>query len=140
MEMKEPQQPGPKILLLATESCAYPGADNVGQNHAEYPTNAYVVRVRDPVVFPEQFYLRCFDKGIGAIIVMSCGHECPYHGAYERLAARISRVHKLMKERQLDTNRLRLCAICTVCSKAFLKEVHSMNEYLTHGAAKNGET
>ena len=137
--MNELQQPLPKILLLATESCAYPGADNVGQNHAEYPTNAYVVRIRDPVVFPEQFYMRCFDKGIGAIIVMSCGHECPYHGAYERLAARISRVHTLMKERQLDTNRLRLCAICTVCSKAFLKEVHSMNEYLTHGAA-SGET
>ena len=140
MQRKESQQPAPKILLLATESCAYPGADNVGQNHAEYPTNAYVVRVRDPVVFPEQFYLRCFGKGIGGIIVMSCGHECPYQGAYERLAARISRVHKLMKERQLDTNRLRLCAICTVCSKAFLKEVHSMNEYLTHDAAKNGET
>jgi coenzyme F420-reducing hydrogenase delta subunit len=140
MERKEPQQPGAKILLLATESCAYPGADNVGQNHAEYPTNAYVLRVRDPVVFPEQFYLRCFDKGVGGIIVMSCGHECPYQGAYERLAARISRVHKLMKERQLDTNRLRLCAICTVCSKAFLKEVYSMNEYLGRGAAKTGET
>jgi coenzyme F420-reducing hydrogenase delta subunit len=138
--MEEPQQRAPKILLLATEFCAYPGADNVGQNHAEYPTNAYVLRVRDPVVFPEQFYLRCFDKGIDGIVVMSCGHECPYQGAYERLSARISRVHKLMKERQLDTNCLRLCAICTVCSKAFLKEVHSMNEYLTRGPAKNGET
>jgi len=31
----------PKILILATEACAYPGADNVGQIHAEYPTNTY---------------------------------------------------------------------------------------------------
>ncbi len=120
----------PKILILATETCAYPGADNVGQVHAEYPTNAYVVRVPAPVVFPEDFYLRCFEKGIAGIIVMSCGHECPYEGAYDRFAARIGRVHALMKERGLDTRRLRLCAICTVCSSAFLKEVNQMNEYL----------
>ena len=120
----------PKILIMATETCAYPGADNVGQVHAEYPTNAYVVRVPAPVVFPEDFYLRCFEKGIAGIIVMSCGHECPYEGAYDRFAARIGRVHALMKERGLDTRRLRLCAICTVCSSAFLKEVNQMNEHL----------
>ena len=125
----------PGILILATESCAYPGADNVGQIHADYPTNAYVVRVPAPVVFPEEFYLRCFEKGIAGIIVMSCGHECPYEGAYDRFAARIGRVHALMKERGLDTRRLRLCAICTVCSSAFLKEVNQMNEYLTGEAS-----
>jgi coenzyme F420-reducing hydrogenase delta subunit len=139
MERKEHQQRGPKILLFATESCAYPGADNVGQNHLEYPTNAYVIRVRAPVMFPEEFYLRCFDKGVGGIIVMSCGHECPFQGAYDNLAARISRVHELMKKRQMDTNRLRLCAICTVCCKPFLKEVNMMNEYLTRGAVTTGE-
>jgi len=118
----------PKVLILATEACAYPGADNVGQIHAEYPTNTYIVRVPAPVIFPESFYLRCFEKGIAGIIVMSCGHECPYPGAYDALAARISRVHRQMNERNIDTDRLRLCAICTVCSKAFLREVHQMHD------------
>ncbi|MBN2296343.1 MAG: hydrogenase iron-sulfur subunit [Pirellulales bacterium] len=118
----------PKILILATEACAYPGADNVGQIHMEYPTNTYVVRVPAPVIFPEEFYLRCFEKGIAGIIVMSCGHECPFPGAYDALAARISRVHKMMTERGIETDRLRLCAICTVCSKAFLKEVRQMHD------------
>lgn len=118
----------PKILILATEACAYPGADNVGQIHAEYPTNTYIVRVPAPVIFPESFYLRCLEKGFAGILVMSCGHECPYPGAYDALAARIGRVHQQMIERKIDTNRLRICAICTVCSKAFLREVHQMNE------------
>jgi len=83
------------------------------------------------VIFPEAFYLRCFEKGIGGILVMSCGHECPYEGAYDRLAKRIGRVHELMKERGIETNRLRICAICTVCSRAFIKEVHDMNEVLS---------
>ena len=125
----------PKILILATEACAYPGADNVGQIHAEYPTNTYIIRVPAPVLLPEIYYLRCFEKGIAGIIVMSCGHECPYEGAYDRLAKRIAQVHALMKERGIDTKRLRLCAICTVCSKAFLKEVNELNAYLTSTTA-----
>jgi len=63
-----------KILILATETCAYPGADSVGQ------------------------------------------------------AKRLDRVYKMMKERDLDIRRLRLTAICTVCNRAFLKEVNQMNE------------
>jgi len=35
-----------------------------------------------------------------------------------------------MKERGIDTKRLRLTAICTVCTKPFLKEVNQMNELL----------
>jgi coenzyme F420-reducing hydrogenase delta subunit len=122
----------PKILIFATEACAYPGADNVGQIHAEYPANTYIIRVPAPVIFPEEFYLRCFEKGIDGIIIMSCGHECPYEGAYDRLARRLARVHELMKKRGLETKRLRLCAICTVCSRAFLNEVNQMAE-LVHG-------
>jgi len=119
-----------KMLLLATDKCAYPGADSVGQNHLEYPTNTYIIRVPCPVLFPEDFYIRAFEKGIDGIVVMSCGHECPYKGAYEKLSARISRVHAMMRERGMDTRRLKLCAICTVCIKAFLKEVNLMAQTL----------
>ena len=131
------QDGSPKILILATEACAYPGADNVGQIHAEYPTNTYIVRVPAPVIFPESFYLRCFDRGVAGILVMSCGHECPYPGAYDALAARIGRVHQMMIERKIDTNRLRVCAVCTVCSKAFLREVLQMNEKLIQAASES---
>ena len=117
-----------KILILATESCAYPGADSVGQAHSTYPTNTYILRVRAPVLFPEQFYLDCFRKGISGIIVMSCGEECPYDGAYKGLARRLDRVYKMMKEQDLDIRRLRLTAICTVCNRAFLNEINLMND------------
>lgn len=116
-----------KILILATESCAYPGANSVGQAHSTYPANTYILRARAPVLFPEQFYLDCFRKGISGIIIMSCGEECPYPGAYHALARRLDRVYQLMKQRNLDIRRLRLTSICTVCNRAFLKEVNDMN-------------
>ena len=117
-----------KILILATESCAYPGADSVGQAHSSYPANTYILRVRAPVLFPEQFYLDCFKKGISGIIIMSCGEECPYDGAYKALAKRLDRVYAMMKAQDLDIRRLRLTAICTVCNRSFLNEVNQMKE------------
>jgi F420-non-reducing hydrogenase iron-sulfur subunit len=120
-----------KILILATETCAYPGADSVGQSHSSYPTNTFILRVRAPVLFPEHFYMDCFRKGIGGIIIMSCGEECPYEGAYKALARRLDRVYQLMKAVDLDIRRLRLTAICTVCNRAFLKEINQMNDVIT---------
>ena len=117
-----------KILILATETCAYPGADSVGQAHSTYPANTFILRVRAPVLFPEQFYLDCFRKGISGIIVMSCGEECPYDGAYKGLAKRLDRVYKMMKEHDLNILRLRLTAICTVCNRSFLNEINLMND------------
>ena len=117
-----------KILILATETCAYPGADSVGQAHTSYPANTYILRVRAPVLFPESFYIDCFRKGISGIIIMSCGEECPYEGAYKALATRLNAVYKKMKELKLDLKRLRLTAICTVCNRAFLNEVNQMNQ------------
>ena len=136
--MAAQNEPG-KILILATESCAYPGANVVGQAHMSYPANTYILRVRAPVLFPERFYLDCFDKGIWGIIIMSCGVECPYEGAYEALAKRVDNVFVLMKERGLDTRRLRLTSICTVCTRAFIKEVRQMNELLAELGSPGAE-
>ncbi|NDY42250.1 hydrogenase iron-sulfur subunit [Dissulfurirhabdus thermomarina] len=121
---------GGKILILATDSCAYPGANSVGQAHSPYPANTYILRVRSPALFPERFYLDCFRKGIGGILIMSCGEECPYEGAYKALARRVDAAYQLMKAHGLDIRRLRLTAICTVCNRAFLKEVNDMNALL----------
>ncbi|MBN2337659.1 MAG: hydrogenase iron-sulfur subunit [Acidobacteria bacterium] len=126
----------PKILILATGTCAYPGADAVGQAHLSYPTNTYVIDVPSPAVFPEDFYYRCFERGIGGIIVMSCGVECPYPGAYEKVATRLDRVSLGLKKRGINPARLKLTSICTVCTKAFLKEVHEMNDLLTKDLEK----
>ena len=117
-----------KILVLATETCAYPGANSVGQAHSSYPANTYLLRVRSPALFPERFYMDCFRKGVAGILIMSCGEECPYEGAYHALARRLDRVYKMMKERGIDLRRLRLTAICTVCNRAFLREINGMND------------
>ena len=119
-----------KILILATLSGGYAGADSVGQLHAEYAPNTYVFPCLSPCMFPEEFYLRTFARGIDAILVMYSGTDCPYKGAPEHTAGVINRVYPMMKERGIDARRLRLVAICTVCTKPFMREVEQMNELL----------
>lgn len=116
----------PRILILTTMISSYPGANTVGQARLQYSPGTSIIRVPDPVVFPESFYLRCFEKGIQGIIIMSSGSDCPYEGAYKRLSDRVGRVYQQMAERGIDSSRLKLTTICTVCKAAFLKEIRDM--------------
>ena len=121
---EKPRQP--KILILATLAGGYAGADSTGQVHAEYPANTYILPVMCPVMFPPEFFVRAFERGIDGIIVMYSGTDSPYRIEADGTAALMSRTYVLMKARSIDIRRLRLAAICTVCVKPFLKEVNQM--------------
>ncbi len=119
-----------RILILATLSGGYAGADAVGQLHADYPANTFVMPVLCPSIFAPDFYLRAYEMGIDGILVMYSGTDSPYKGGPERTAQLINQTYTLMKERGIDTRRLKLAAICTVCTKPFLKEIRLMEELL----------
>jgi coenzyme F420-reducing hydrogenase delta subunit len=119
-----------RVLILATLSGGYAGADSVGQLHASYAPNTYVLPVMSPAMFDEAFYLRAFERGIDAILVMYSGTDSPYKGDSEHTAQVINRVYPMMTERGINTRRLRLVAICTVCTAAFQKEIRLINEVL----------
>jgi coenzyme F420-reducing hydrogenase delta subunit len=119
-----------RVLILATLSGGYAGANSVGQLHASYAPNTYILPVKSPAMFDEEFYLRAFERGIDAILVMYSGTDSPYKGDSEHTAQVINRVYPLMNERGINTRRLRLVAICTVCTAAFQKEIRQVNELL----------
>jgi coenzyme F420-reducing hydrogenase delta subunit len=119
-----------KILILASLSGGYRGADSVGQLHTDYPTNTYILPMVSAAMFTESFYLETFEKGLDAVMVMFSGTDSPYKGESEQVAKIINRTYPLMKERGIDTRRLRLVAICTVCTAAFLREIQLMEQVL----------
>lgn len=128
----------PKILILATLAGGYAGADSTGQAHFDYPANTYILPIMCPVMFPPEFFIRSFEKGIDGIVVMYSGTDSPYKVEATGTAALINKTYTLMKERGIDIRRLRLAAICTVCVKPFLKEVNQMADLLKEiGLVKN---
>lgn len=126
--MKEKQ---PKILILATLAGGYAGADSTGQVHAEYPANTYILPILSPVMFPPEFFVRAYERGVDGIIIMYSGTDSPYKVEAEGTADLVNRTYQLMKTRGIDIRRLRLAAICTVCVKPFLKEVNQMVDLLS---------
>jgi coenzyme F420-reducing hydrogenase delta subunit len=127
---KTKNQQDPKILVLATLAGGYAGADATGQIHAEYPTNTYILPVMCPCLFPPEFYLRAFERGIDGILILYSGTDSPYKVEADGTAKLIQGAYALIKGRGIDTRRLRLAAICTVCVKPFLKEVNQMHDLL----------
>ncbi|MBN2388644.1 MAG: hydrogenase iron-sulfur subunit [Anaerolineales bacterium] len=125
-----PKAKQPKILILATLAGGYAGADSTGQAHADYPANTYILPIMCPVMFPPEFFVRAFERGIDGIIIMYSGTDSPYKVEADGTAALVNSSYALMKERGIDIRRLRLAAICTVCVKPFLKEVNQMVELL----------
>ena len=119
-----------RILILATLSGGYRGADSAGQSHLEYAPNVFILPVRTSAIFTPQFYLNSLGEGFDAVIVMYSGTDSPYKGESERTAEIINKTYGIMKERGLDTRRLRLSAICSVCVRPFLNEIQKMNAIL----------
>lgn len=111
----------------------------MGKAHQEYLASVFVLRVPSPALFPEDFYFRSYARGIDGIMIAACGSDCPYRGVYERLAVRIDALTNRMKSGGLETDRIRLTPICTVCIKAYLKDVGQLNEKLQRlGAVHRG--
>jgi F420-non-reducing hydrogenase iron-sulfur subunit len=123
-------KPNTRILILATLSGGYRGADSAGQSHLEYAPNTYILPIRTAAIFPPRFYLDAFKRGIDAIIVMYSGTDSPFKGDSERTAQNVNEAYTLMKAQGIDTRRLRLTAICTVCVRPFLTEIREMNALL----------
>lgn len=119
-----------KILILGTLSGGYRAADAVGQLHTDYSSNTYIIPILSAAMFSEAFYLEAFDQGIDAVIVMYSGSDSPYKGSAEQTAQIINRTYPLMKARGINTRRLRLVAMCTVCTAAFLREIQLMESVL----------
>jgi coenzyme F420-reducing hydrogenase delta subunit len=119
-----------KILILATLSGGYRGADSAGQSHLDYPPNTFIIPVMSAAMFPESYYIKAFEKGFDGIIVMYSGTDSPYKGAPERTAEIINMTYESMKKMNLDPRRLRLTAICTVCVRPFLEEIQRMGTLL----------
>jgi coenzyme F420-reducing hydrogenase delta subunit len=68
--------------------------------------------------------LHALESGFDGVFVASDGDECAYlHDCAKRSSRIMAEAQKAMKERGIDGNRLRMAAICSVCSEPFTKHM-----------------
>jgi coenzyme F420-reducing hydrogenase delta subunit len=121
----------PKILLVTMSRSSYLATDTLGQMHLEYPSGVYVLKTLYPGILPEYFYIDSLKKGIDGIIIAASGADCPIEESYKQLSLTVKKTYEELTKLNINVKRLRLTAICSVCTSALLKEINNMAEFVT---------
>ena len=120
----------PKILVFSTDSVSDPGIDLAGRNKMHYSPSVYVINLPCSSGIKPHWILHAVERGFDGVFIAADGTDCPYgETCAEKTAAIVARTHELMKEKGIDPAKLRMAAICSVCSQAFVKLVKDLADY-----------
>jgi F420-non-reducing hydrogenase iron-sulfur subunit len=120
-----------RILVFSTEKISDPAIDMAGLLKLHYPPTVYTISVPCSSGIKSRWILHAFEKGFDGVFIAADGSDCPYgESCTEKTGKIVSSTHELMKTLNIEPARLRMAAICSVCSESFVKQMKSFNEYL----------
>jgi len=120
-----------KILVFSTEKISDPAIDMAGLLKLHYPPQVYTIAVRCSSGIKPRWIMRAFEKGFDGVFIAADGSDCSFgESCTEKTGAIVEKTHIMMKEKGIEPSRLRMAALCSVCSESFVKHVKSFNELL----------
>jgi F420-non-reducing hydrogenase iron-sulfur subunit len=120
-----------RILVFSTEKISDPAIDMAGLLKLHYPPTVYTISIPCSSGVKSRWILHAFEQGFDGVFIAADGSDCPYgESCTEKTGRIVGRTHELMKEKNIEPARLRMAAICSVCSESFVKQMKSFNEYL----------
>lgn len=120
-----------RILVFSTEKISDPAIDMAGLLKLHYPPTVYTITVPCSSGIKPDWIMHAYEKGFDGVFIAADGSDCVFgESCTEKTGNLVSDTHNRMKEKSIDPARLRMAAICSVCSEAFVKQVRSFNEYL----------
>ncbi|MCE5320452.1 MAG: hydrogenase iron-sulfur subunit [Bacteroidales bacterium] len=120
-----------KILVFSTEKISDPAIDMAGLLKLHYPPQVFTISVRCSSGIKPKWILRAFEKGFDGVFIAADGSDCSYgESCTEKTGVIVEKTHIMMKEMGLEPSRLRMAALCSVCSEAFVKQIKSFTELL----------
>ena len=119
---------GPRILVFSTNTISDPGIDLAGSSHMHYSPGVKVIGLPCTSGIRPSWILNAFGVGFDGVFVASDGDECAYlHDCSKRSSKIIGDTQARMREQGIDPGRLRLAAICSVCSEPFTRHVQQFS-------------
>jgi coenzyme F420-reducing hydrogenase delta subunit len=126
-----------KILVFSTEKISDPAIDMAGLLKLHYPPTVYTIPLPCSSGVKSRWIMHAFEKRFDGVFIAADGSDCSYgESCTEKTGRIVSRTHEMMKQKDIEPARLRMAAICSVCSESFVKQMRSFNEYLL----KNSKT
>jgi len=131
----EPRAPGkpfvPRVLVFSTNNISDPGIDLAGSSHMHYSPGVNVIGLPCTSGIRPSWILHALESGFDGVFIASDGDECAYlHDCAKRASRIVADAQARMRERGIDPQRLRMAAICSVCSEPFTRHVEQFSTAL----------
>ncbi len=121
----------PQILVFSTNNISDPGIDLAGSSHMHYSPGVKVIGLPCTSGIRPSWIVGAIEAGFDGVFVASDGDECAYlPDCAKRSSAIMASAQAILREKGLDPQRLRMAAICSVCSEPFTKHVQGFSAAL----------
>lgn len=121
----------PKILVFSTNNISDPGIDLAGSQHMDYPPSVKVISVPCSGGINPSWIVYALDAGFDGVFIAADGGDCAYlPDCTDRTARIAAKAQVQLKERGKDPRRVKMAAICSVCSEPFVSHIRQFTEAL----------
>jgi F420-non-reducing hydrogenase iron-sulfur subunit len=121
-----------RILVFSTNNISDPGIDLAGSSHMDYPTSVQVIAVPCSSGINPHWVLHALERGFDGVFIAADGADCSYiSDCTERTGKVVQQAQELLQKHGYDPSRLRMAAICSVCSQAFVSHMSNFSRDLT---------
>jgi F420-non-reducing hydrogenase iron-sulfur subunit len=122
----------PRILVFSTNNISDPGIDLAGSSHMHYSPGVRVIGLPCTSGVRPSWIVHALESGFDGVFIASDGDECAYlPDCAERSSHNVGKAQAKLREKGIDANRVRLAAICSVCSEPFTKHVTQFSAALS---------
>jgi F420-non-reducing hydrogenase iron-sulfur subunit len=126
-----------KILVFSTEKISDPAIDMAGLLKLYYPSTVYAISIPCSSAVKPRWILHAFEKGFDGVFIAADGSDCPYgESCTDKTGQIVNHTHEQMKQLNIEPSRLRMAAICSVCSESFVKQIKGFNDLLINSYTK----
>ena len=126
-----PGPSAPKILVFSTSNISDPGIDLAGSQHLEYSPAVKVISVPCSGGINPQWIVHAIEAGFEGVFIAADGGDCAYlPDCTARTAKIVETAQGVLKARGLDPRRVKMAAICSVCSEPFVSHMRQFGDAL----------
>jgi len=138
------ERPEEKVVVFACNWCSYPGADQAGIEKIQYPPPARIIRTMCSARLEEDFIVRAFAKGAGAVLITGCrlmesSSDCHYNYANRHTLKRFQFWQRKFTLRGIEPERLQLAWISASWGKEFAAKIRDMDQVAKNYAKSLGQ-
>ncbi|MGB9712007.1 MAG: hydrogenase iron-sulfur subunit [Dissulfurimicrobium sp.] len=122
---------GPKILVFSTNSISDLGIDLAGASHMDYPASVVSISVPCSSGIRPEWVIYALKEGFDGVFIAADGTDCPYlTDCTDRTGEIVKNAQEMLRADGLDPRRLKMAAICSVCSESFVSHIKKFHKAL----------